>query len=104
MVQSIHYVRLFALNCPNIQLIQQDGCGQLPTCLPMLFEPSGQRILCCNKQAADRCFKRVEKRCSYAARLRDLFINQALPTICKHNRVFDYKETAIPFTCPASQY
>jgi len=29
MVQSIHYVRLFALNCPNIQLIQQDGKKQL---------------------------------------------------------------------------
>ncbi|KAF6035548.1 hypothetical protein EB796_006156 [Bugula neritina] len=103
MVQSVHYVRLFAPNCPNIEL-PSDGCGQLPTCLQMLFDRSGQRIRCCSKFKADRCFARAEKGCAYAAGVRDLFINQALPEVCKGERSVRYRETVIPSSCPASQY
>ncbi|KAF6016556.1 hypothetical protein EB796_025139 [Bugula neritina] len=103
MVQSVHYVRLFAPNCPTIEL-PLDGCGLLPKCLQKLFEPSGQRILCHRKKTADKCFKKAMKGCSYAAGVRDLFINQALPTVCKRNQYFNYKETVIPSSCPAPQY
>jgi len=46
----------------------------------------------------------ILKGCSYAAGVRDLFINQALPTVCKRNQYFNYKETVIPSSCPAPQY
>jgi len=61
-------------------------------------------IFSCSKFKADRCFARAEKGCAYAAGVRDLFINQALPEVCKGDQYVHYRKTVIPSSCPASQY